>query len=69
MIQRCYNPTHRSYCYYGGRGIKVCKRWRVGENGVHPFILFQQDMGPKPTPKHSVDRRNNDGPYSPDNCR
>ncbi len=64
MIQRCYNPKNPRYPLYGGRGITVCKRWRKS------FAAFARDMGPKPSPKHSIDRfpDNNSG-YRPSNCR
>lgn len=51
-----------AYHSYGGRGISICKRWDKFEN-------FISDMGSKPTEKHSIDRINNDGNYTPSNCR
>lgn len=66
MKARCYNPNNKFYSYYGGRGITVCDRWLEKETGVVNFI---SDMGPRPTPNHSVDRENNEKGYGPDNCR
>lgn len=64
MIDRCENPNNPKYKDYGGRGIKICKRWRGS------FVLFLKDMGHKPSAKHSIDRfPNNDGNYTPSNCR
>lgn len=62
MIHRCENPKHSQFANYGARGIKVCKRWQT-------FQHFIADMGERPSPKHSVDRRNNDLGYSKHNCR
>ena len=63
MKARCARVRLRDYPNYGGRGITVCERWR------HDFAAFLADMGPRPTPDHSVDRRDNDGNYEPGNCR
>jgi hypothetical protein len=64
MIQRCTEPNNPEWPNYGGRGIRVCERWR------NSFEAFLVDMGPKPTPRHQIDRHpNNDGHYEPGNCR
>ncbi len=65
ILGRCYTPTSTSYRHYGGRGICVCDRWR-GRDG---FANFYADMGPRPSPIHSIDRIDVNGNYEPDNCR
>jgi hypothetical protein len=63
MKQRCLNPKNPRYKSYGARGIKVCDRW------LHSFKNFLADIGHKPGPEYSLDRKNNDGDYEPKNCR
>lgn len=62
MIQRCTNPKNTKYRNYGGRGIKVCDRWRN-------FKEFVKDVGMPPTSKHTLERIDNDGDYEPNNVR
>jgi hypothetical protein len=63
MRQRCNNPKKREYKHYGGRGISVCERWEM------LFIAFFEDVGPKPSPQHSLDRIDVNGNYEPGNVR
>jgi hypothetical protein len=62
MLTRCSNKNHPQFDDYGGRGIKVCARWR------NSFQAFIDDMGRRPDKKLTLDRENNDGDYTPDNC-
>lgn len=63
MRARCTNPKNPTFPRYGGRGIKVCAKWR------EDFVAFLNDMGKRPSPQHSIERNNNDGNYEPGNCR
>ena len=63
MLSRCSDPGSQAFKNYGGRGIRVCDRWR------DHFFAFAADMGAKPSELHSLDRVNNDGNYEPSNCR
>ncbi len=63
MKERCYNPKNWSYKYYGAKGVSVCPEW------LNNFPQFVLDVGPKPSPGHSLDRVDSSLNYSPDNCR
>lgn len=63
MISRCHNPRTPNFINYGARGIAVCDRWRLS------FQCFMEDVGPRPGPRHSLERKNNSEGYNPDNCK
>lgn len=63
MKRRCYNKNTKDYPQYGGRGITVCDEW------LNDVAQFFADMGPKPSPKHTIDRIDTNGNYCKANCR
>ncbi|MEE0060461.1 MAG: hypothetical protein UE295_06515 [Acutalibacteraceae bacterium] len=66
MRERCNNPNCRCYRYYGGKGINICEEW-LGKNGAENFIKWALENGY--SNNLTIDRKDNDKGYSPDNCR
>jgi hypothetical protein len=63
MKARCSWPKHPNYHNYGGKGVRVCDRWE------RSFWLFYEDMGPRPSVSHTIDRMDGTKGYEPSNCR
>lgn len=63
MIHRCYNPQNKDFKYYGARGIAVCEEWQQS------FDAFFAHVGPRPSNRYTLDRKDNDGNYEPGNVR
>lgn len=63
MITRCTRPSHKHYKHYGGRGIYICSEWRKS------FLAFYSYVGPKPTPKHTIERIDSNLGYEPGNVK
>jgi hypothetical protein len=63
MVQRCHRPKNKGFHRYGKRGIYVADEWRAD------FVAFISYIGPRPSPKHSIDRKDNNGHYVPGNVR
>jgi hypothetical protein len=60
--KRVHNANDKLYPYYGGRGVTLCEEWE-------DFSVFLRDVGRRPSKAHSLDRKDNDGPYAPGNVR
>jgi hypothetical protein len=65
IIQRCTNPNHESWKWYGGRGIKICEQW----DSLSKIKEFIKHVGRAPSPAHSIERINNNGNYEPGNVK
>jgi hypothetical protein len=63
MVDRCRNPNNPYFHNYGGRGIRLCPEWESS------FLAFLKAVGPRPSPRHQLDRKDNNGNYEPGNVR
>lgn len=68
MKTRCTNPKRRDYQWYGAKGITLCDRWINGDGERGGFECFLSDMGERPTPAHTIERKDGKKNYEPDNC-
>jgi hypothetical protein len=68
MRRRCEQPQRPDFKNYGARGVTVCDEWNLGSDGMTGFEIFYRDMGPRPSRHHTIDRKDNDGPYEKNNC-
>jgi hypothetical protein len=68
MIQRCTNPRSSAFEHYKSRGISICDRWKSGVGEKSGFTCFLEDLGERPSLRHSIERIDNDAGYFPGNC-
>lgn len=69
MRRRCRDDSRKEFQHYGAKGVTVCARWQNGDGIRNGFECFREDMGPRPSADHSIDRIDTSGDYAPENCR